>query len=124
MSKAIAAQLAEALEEAIASIDDYRAGIEFGSPDRKTLGKCKEALAAYRKEPAAAPDAPEAHQAAASTQQEQDRKDADRYRWLRDSRNAEINLLYWVEEEDRRLIDARIDAAMSAEGGTLEKPHD
>ena len=42
----------ELLQDAAASIDDYRAGIEFGSPDRKLLGRLKAAIAA------AAPAAP------------------------------------------------------------------
>jgi hypothetical protein len=48
---------------------------------------------------------------------EEARKDAGRYRWLRDSPDADLGILRWAHEWERKLIDGTVDVAM-----TKEKP--
>lgn len=48
---------------------------------------------------------------------EEARKDAGRYRWLRDSPDADLGILRWAHEWERKLIDGTVDAAM-----TKDKP--
>ena len=56
-------------------------------------------------------------QRATEAELEEARKDAGRYRWLRDSPDADLGILRWAHEWERKLIDGTVDVAM-----TKEKP--